>query len=83
MIAATVSTHETMGNVKIMFSSLSAYGHLYPMMPLAFACAAAGARDRDRRRATVSGPFAAANRSRISAGYAAGLGNPGGQATPS
>jgi UDP:flavonoid glycosyltransferase YjiC (YdhE family) len=42
MIAATVSTHETMGNVKIMFSSLGAYGHLYPMMPLALACAAAG-----------------------------------------
>jgi hypothetical protein len=28
--------------VKIMFASLGAYGHLYPMMPLALACAAAG-----------------------------------------
>jgi hypothetical protein len=31
-----------MGPVKIMFASLAAYGHLYPMMPLAFACADAG-----------------------------------------
>jgi UDP:flavonoid glycosyltransferase YjiC (YdhE family) len=31
-----------MGHVKIMFASLGAYGHLYPMMPLALACAAAG-----------------------------------------
>jgi UDP:flavonoid glycosyltransferase YjiC (YdhE family) len=31
-----------MGTVKIMFASLGAYGHLYPMMPLALACAAAG-----------------------------------------
>jgi UDP:flavonoid glycosyltransferase YjiC (YdhE family) len=31
-----------MGQVKIMFASLGAYGHLYPMMPLALACAAAG-----------------------------------------
>ena len=31
-----------MGEVKIMFASLGAYGHLYPMMPLALACAAAG-----------------------------------------
>ena len=31
-----------MGGVKIMFASLGAYGHLYPMMPLAFACADAG-----------------------------------------
>jgi UDP:flavonoid glycosyltransferase YjiC (YdhE family) len=31
-----------MGNVKIMFASLGAYGHLYPMMPLALACEAAG-----------------------------------------
>jgi hypothetical protein len=29
-------------NVKIMFASLGAYGHLYPMMPLALACADAG-----------------------------------------
>jgi UDP:flavonoid glycosyltransferase YjiC (YdhE family) len=42
MIAAAVSAHETMGDVKIMFASLGAYGHLYPMMPLALACAAAG-----------------------------------------
>jgi UDP:flavonoid glycosyltransferase YjiC (YdhE family) len=28
--------------VKIMFASLGAYGHLYPMMPLALACADAG-----------------------------------------
>jgi UDP:flavonoid glycosyltransferase YjiC (YdhE family) len=28
--------------VKIMFASLGAYGHLYPMMPLAMACADAG-----------------------------------------
>lgn len=28
--------------MKIMFASLGAYGHLYPMMPLALACAAAG-----------------------------------------
>jgi UDP:flavonoid glycosyltransferase YjiC (YdhE family) len=28
--------------VKIMFASLGAYGHLYPMMPLALASAAAG-----------------------------------------
>jgi UDP:flavonoid glycosyltransferase YjiC (YdhE family) len=42
MIAAAVSTHETMGTVKIMFASLGAYGHLYPMMPLAIACADAG-----------------------------------------
>jgi len=42
MIAAAVSAHETMGNVKIMFASLGAYGHLYPMMPLALDCAAAG-----------------------------------------
>ena len=28
-----------MGSVKIMFASLGAYGHLYPMMPLAIACA--------------------------------------------
>jgi UDP:flavonoid glycosyltransferase YjiC (YdhE family) len=41
MIAAAVPAHETMGNVKIMFASLGAYGHLYPMMPLALACAAA------------------------------------------
>ena len=31
-----------MGAVKIMFASLGAYGHLYPMMPLAIACADAG-----------------------------------------
>lgn len=31
-----------MGPVKIMFASLGAYGHLYPMMPLAIACADAG-----------------------------------------
>jgi UDP:flavonoid glycosyltransferase YjiC (YdhE family) len=31
-----------MGTVKIMFASLGAYGHLYPMMPLAIACADAG-----------------------------------------
>ena len=31
-----------MGHVKIMFASLGAYGHVYPMMPLALACAAAG-----------------------------------------
>ncbi len=31
-----------MANVKIMFASLGAYGHLYPMMPLALACADAG-----------------------------------------
>ena len=31
-----------MAHVKIMFASLGAYGHLYPMMPLALACAAAG-----------------------------------------
>ena len=31
-----------MTNVKIMFASLGAYGHLYPMMPLAHACADAG-----------------------------------------
>jgi UDP:flavonoid glycosyltransferase YjiC (YdhE family) len=31
-----------MGLVKIMFASLGAYGHLYPMMPLALACADAG-----------------------------------------
>jgi UDP:flavonoid glycosyltransferase YjiC (YdhE family) len=31
-----------MGDVKIMFASLGAYGHLYPMMPLALACADAG-----------------------------------------
>ena len=31
-----------MTNVKIMFASLGAYGHLYPMMPLALACADAG-----------------------------------------
>jgi hypothetical protein len=37
MIAAAVSAHESMGNVKIMFASLGAYGHLYPMMPLALA----------------------------------------------
>jgi UDP:flavonoid glycosyltransferase YjiC (YdhE family) len=42
MIAAAVSAHESMGSVKIMFASLGAYGHLYPMMPLALACAAAG-----------------------------------------
>src|SRR4029450_9360245 len=30
------------GPVKIMFASLGAYGHLYPMMPLALAGAAAG-----------------------------------------
>jgi hypothetical protein len=46
MIAAAVSAHESMGNVKIMFASLGAYGHLYPMMPLALACAAAGVRHR-------------------------------------
>jgi hypothetical protein len=28
--------------VKIMFASLGAYGHVYPMMPLALACADAG-----------------------------------------
>jgi UDP:flavonoid glycosyltransferase YjiC (YdhE family) len=28
--------------VKIIFASLGAYGHLYPMMPLALACADAG-----------------------------------------
>ena len=28
--------------MKIMFASLGAYGHLYPMMPLALACADAG-----------------------------------------
>jgi UDP:flavonoid glycosyltransferase YjiC (YdhE family) len=42
MIAAAVLTHETTGTVKIMFASLGAYGHLYPMMPLAIACADAG-----------------------------------------
>jgi UDP:flavonoid glycosyltransferase YjiC (YdhE family) len=42
MIAARELTHETMGTVKIMFASLGAYGHLYPMMPLAIACADAG-----------------------------------------
>jgi UDP:flavonoid glycosyltransferase YjiC (YdhE family) len=42
MIAAAVLTHETVGTVKIMFASLGAYGHLYPMMPLAIACADAG-----------------------------------------
>ncbi|HEY6688039.1 MAG TPA: hypothetical protein VI094_17720 [Propionibacteriaceae bacterium] len=42
MIAAAALTHETMGTVKIMFASLGAYGHLYPMMPLAIACADAG-----------------------------------------
>jgi UDP:flavonoid glycosyltransferase YjiC (YdhE family) len=31
-----------MGTVKIMFAALGAYGHLYPMMPLAIACADAG-----------------------------------------
>jgi UDP:flavonoid glycosyltransferase YjiC (YdhE family) len=31
-----------MATVKIMFASLGAYGHLYPMMPLALACADAG-----------------------------------------
>jgi UDP:flavonoid glycosyltransferase YjiC (YdhE family) len=31
-----------MTNVKIVFASLGAYGHLYPMMPLALACADAG-----------------------------------------
>jgi UDP:flavonoid glycosyltransferase YjiC (YdhE family) len=31
-----------MATVKIMFASLGAYGHLYPMMPLALATAAAG-----------------------------------------
>ncbi|HET9304009.1 MAG TPA: glycosyltransferase [Propionibacteriaceae bacterium] len=31
-----------MGSVKIMFASLGAYGHVYPMMPLALACANAG-----------------------------------------
>ena len=28
--------------MKIIFASLGAYGHLYPMMPLALACADAG-----------------------------------------
>jgi UDP:flavonoid glycosyltransferase YjiC (YdhE family) len=28
--------------MKIMFASLGAYGHLYPMMPLALACADSG-----------------------------------------
>ena len=31
-----------MASVKIMFASLGAYGHLYPMMPLALACADGG-----------------------------------------
>jgi UDP:flavonoid glycosyltransferase YjiC (YdhE family) len=31
-----------MGGVKIMFASLGVYGHVYPMMPLALACATAG-----------------------------------------
>jgi UDP:flavonoid glycosyltransferase YjiC (YdhE family) len=31
-----------MATVKIMFASLGAYGHLYPMMPLALACADVG-----------------------------------------
>jgi UDP:flavonoid glycosyltransferase YjiC (YdhE family) len=31
-----------MATVKIMFASLGAYGHLYPMMPLALACSDAG-----------------------------------------
>jgi UDP:flavonoid glycosyltransferase YjiC (YdhE family) len=34
--------NESIGGVKIMFASLGAYGHLYPMMPLAVACAEAG-----------------------------------------
>jgi hypothetical protein len=37
MIAAAVSAQESMGNVKIMFASLGAYGHLYLMVPLAMA----------------------------------------------
>jgi hypothetical protein len=38
MIAAgapPVAASGGMGTVKIMFASLGAYGHLYPMMPLA------------------------------------------------
>jgi UDP:flavonoid glycosyltransferase YjiC (YdhE family) len=45
MIAAgrpTVAASGSMGTVKIMFASLGAYGHLYPVMPLALASAAAG-----------------------------------------
>jgi UDP:flavonoid glycosyltransferase YjiC (YdhE family) len=53
MIAAACGSFETFsataerslwkhGLVKIMFASLGAYGHLYPMMPLALACADAG-----------------------------------------
>src|SRR4029453_14217324 len=45
MIAADrppVAASGSMGDVKIMFASLGAYGHLYPMMPLALAGAAAG-----------------------------------------
>ncbi len=30
------------GPLKIVFASLGAYGHLYPMMPLALACRDAG-----------------------------------------
>jgi hypothetical protein len=41
MIAAGFASG-SIGTVKIMFASLGAYGHLYPMMPLALASAAAG-----------------------------------------
>jgi hypothetical protein len=38
----TRSASDSMATVKIMFAPLGAYGHLYPMMPLALACADAG-----------------------------------------
>ena len=42
LVAGRCRCHD--GRMKIVLASLGAYGHLYPMMPLALACAAAGHR---------------------------------------
>jgi hypothetical protein len=59
-----------MGSVKIMFASLGAYGHLYPMMPLAIACADAG-----QEVVIVSGEVAGADRHRVPGDPRARLGD--------
>lgn len=57
-----------MGLLKIMLASLGAYGHLYPMMPVALACADAGHEAVIRDRAALSGT-AAASRSGLQHGH--------------
>jgi hypothetical protein len=72
-----------MCGVKIMFASLDAYGHVYPMMPLALACATAG----HETVIAIGPPFLGRLPLTTVPGYPqrypAGLGNPGDQATPS